>query len=377
MVARQQVAQRGLTLVELMVSMTIGLLILGALVALFVNTSGSNREFARINSVIENGRLAVQLLENEVMHGGFWGTFVPEFDDQTLEAAVVPGDVPDAVPDPCRAFDPATWTPQHLANLIGIPLQASDADIGTCGGIITDRLPGTDALVVRHAERCEPGGGPNCEPLVAGRLYFQPSRCDQDVSPYVIGVGGFDLRQRDCASPAELRQYVSDLYYVRNFAVTAGDGIPTLVRSRFDIGGGVINHQPAIAMVEGVQGFRVQFGIDDLSRTGEPVDYTAPVLWDDPDERTLARNRGDGAPDGPFVRCTAATPCNAAELANVTAVKIYVLARSRDPSPGYTDVKTYDLGDGVVPVPFNDAFKRHLFVTTVRLPNVSGRRMTP
>jgi len=27
--------------------------------------------------------------------------------------------------------------------------------------------------------------------------------------------------------------------------------------------------------------------------------------------------------------------------------------------------------------PFNDAFQRHLFVSTIRLPNVSGRRITP
>jgi type IV pilus assembly protein PilW len=64
------------------------------------------------------------------------------------------------------------------------------------------------------------------------------------------------------------------------------------------------------------------------------------------------------------------------QLINVTAVKIYVLIRSREPTPGYTDTKTYTLGSTTMG-PFNDGFKRHVYVTTVRLPNISGRRQTP
>ncbi len=78
-------AQRGFGLVELMVSMAIALVILAALVALFIGTSRNNREMATANSLIENGRFAIQLLENDLVHAGFWGTHVPQFDDQTFE----------------------------------------------------------------------------------------------------------------------------------------------------------------------------------------------------------------------------------------------------------------------------------------------------
>ena len=122
--------------------------------------------------------------------------------------------------------------------------------------------------------------------------------------------------------------------------------------------------------------FRVELGIDDLSETGAPVDYTTAVSWVDPDTRTSAANRGDGVPDDDYIRCTTAAPCAVGDLVNVTAVKFYLLAQSREPSQGYNDSKTYAIGDDVVG-PFNDAFQRHLFVTTVRLPNVAGRRMTP
>ena len=370
---RFRARQSGLTLVELMVAMTISLLILAALVALFTNTSRSNREFARANGMIESGRLAIQVLEADVQHAGYWGTYVAAFDDQT--AAGAPLDAPTVVPDPCLVYDPATWLPDYVNSLIGLPVQAYD-DATVCPGIITDRQPGTDVLVVRHAENCVPGASPNCEAVVAGRLYFQASLCTTDLDAFKLDTAGFTLNQRDCATPAEQRRFMSTLYYVRDHADAPGDGIPTLMRSQFDLNGGVLTHQPAVALIEGIQGFRVELGIDDLSETGAPVDYTAAVDWVDPDTRTSAANRGDGVPDDDYVHCTTAIPCVVGDLTNVTAVRLHVLARSRDASQGMVDAKSYTLGDTVLG-PFNDAFQRHLFVSTIRLPNVSGRRITP
>jgi type IV pilus assembly protein PilW len=364
--------QAGLSLVELMVAMTISLLILAALVALFTNTSRSNREFARANSMIESGRLAIQVLEADVIHAGFWGTFVAGFDDQTADG--VPTDAPTLVPDPCLAYDPANWTVAYVDSMIGIPVQAYD-DAAVCAGIITDRLAGTDVLVVRHAENCVPGAG-NCDAAVAGRLYFQSALCEDEVPDYILDTAGFVLTQRNCVTPADQRRFMSTIYYVRDYSETPGDGIPTLMRSEFDLAGGVLAHQAAVPLIEGINGFRVELGVDDLSETGDPVDYTAEVDWADPDTRTSATNRGDGVPDEEFLHCTTAVPCTVANLTNVSAVRLYVLARTREPSQGFQDTKTYTLGDAVLG-PYNDAFPRHLFVTTIRLPNILGRRITP
>ncbi len=367
--------QAGLSLIELMVSVTISLVILAALVGLFVNTSRSSREFARANSMIESGRLTVQVLENDITHAGFWGTYVPDFDDQTASAA--PDDVPTALPDPCLAYDPANWTEDYVDDLIGMPVQAYD-DATVCAGIVTDRLANTDVLIVRHAEPCVAGGpSPNCDAVIAGRLYFQSTLCLTDVTERVLDTAGFTLLRRDCATPAELRRFMSSIYYVRDYSVTPGDGIPTLMRSQFDLAGGVLEHQPGVPLIEGIEGFRVELGVDDLSETGAAVDYTGAIDWADPETRTTPTNRGDGVPDDEFVRCTTAVPCTADELVNLTAVKIYVLARTREPSQGLTDTKTYSLGVGTTLGPFTDAFQRHVFVTTVRLPNTSGRRITP
>jgi type IV pilus assembly protein PilW len=370
--------QGGFSLVELMISMLIGLVIIGALVTLFVNTSGNNRELARANSMIENGRFAIKVLEDDLVHAGYWSGFVPMFDDQTSND--VPTDVPTAVPDACLAYDPADWDAAYKTNLVGIPLQAYDdpaaADLATCvtDGIIDDYQADTDLLLVRHTEPCVPGEAGNCEADVAGNLYMQASFCETDATPYVFDTAGYALTRLNCATVAEKRKFVSNLYYIRDYAVTAGDGIPTLVRSQFDLSG-ALAHQAPVALVEGIEAFRIELGVDDVSKTGADVDYTDAVDWLDPDDRTTPTNRGDGVPDGDYARCS--PDCTVDELMNVTSARIYVLARSREASPNYTDSKTYTLGSAGDVGPFNDNFKRHVFTTTVRLTNIAGRRMSP
>jgi type IV pilus assembly protein PilW len=106
------------------------------------------------------------------------------------------------------------------------------------------------------------------------------------------------------------------------------------------------------------------------------VNYAAAINWADATDRMTPSNRGDGSPDGSFVHCSVAAPCTADQLVNVVAVKLYVLARSTEVSPGHTDTRTYNLGSATLG-PFNDHYKRHAFSTTVRLTNVTGRRETP
>jgi type IV pilus assembly protein PilW len=382
--------QRGFSLVELMVSIVIGLVILAAMVALFVNSSGSNRELARANTLIENGRLAIELLESDVVHAGYWGAYMPEFDDQTFGGTELPldppTDVPTAVPDPCLPYD-TPWSAADQINYLHVPVNVYDSAV-TCAGILLDKAGVTDVLVVRHAELCEAGSGGNCEGDIDGNVYFQSSRCPaEDAERFQLGTADevdFDLQQLNCTNLAEKRKFVQNIYYIRDYAVTPDDGIPTLVRSSFNMAnpGDVPAQQPAVAMIEGIEGFRVELGIDNVSEpyAGQPngtaVNYAEGVEWLDPDTRDTATNRGDGSPDGAFIECTTAVPCTVDQLMNVTAIKIYVLVRSREPAPNYTDTKTYQVGSTVMG-PFNDGFKRHVYVSTLRLPNVAGRRQTP
>lgn len=351
---------KGLSLIELMIAIAIGMVIVGALLALFLNVTRNNNEMAKMNRQVENGRFAIQLLRDNLVHAGFWGDFIPQFEDRNVSA---PGDVPDAIPDPCKA--PGTWVAADRNNLIGIPVQSN---AGTCT-VVTNQQANTDVLVVRHAE---PSTGTAC----GGEVCFQASQCGAEINAtpsqgYVLATGGHTLHKKNC-TPAVLpitsgdtavtRKLISNIYYVRDFSVTAGDGIPTLMRSEF--AGGV--HLGAQPLIDGIEGFRIEYGIDNIGKNGAAVSYVGAV------------NRGDGVPDA-FVNAAALTCASAAvcDAANVVAVRIHVLARSIETSPGYTDTKTYAMGSAGTMGPFNDGFKRHVFTTTVRLVNPSGRRETP
>lgn len=373
-------AQRGMTLVELMVGATLGMVVALALVVLYANVTRSSAEMARANLQIENGRAALMLLQQDVSHAGFWGGFVPDFDNLTLVTA--PADAPVNVPDVCLAYSSLAWNAAYQQDLMGVPVQSYESVPTSCASVLPNKKANTDILVVRHLNNCVAGAA-NCEADVAGSLYFVASRCDTQIAAppaYVLDTAGFStMLQRDCATPVtDKRKYISSIYYIRDYATTVGDGIPTLVRSRFDLSGGTLAHQAAQPLVEGIEGFVVEWGIDSLSETGAAADYTTAVTWGDA-TRNIPTNRGDGVADGAFVRCTDGTPCTVAQLSNAVSARIHVLARSIDYAPGYTDGKTYTLGSTTLG-PFTGAdshYKRHAFSGVVRLVNISGRRETP
>jgi type IV pilus assembly protein PilW len=289
-----------------------------------------------------------------------------------------------------------------VTNLIGIPVQAYEIPavvpsptLSVCASKVVSPQPKTDVLLVRHLDTQSCVAGAVGCPASAGELYFQMNSCVDSTSPgysttsYVLGTttAAFTLYQGSCTpgtpiafastgTLAQLRQYVSNLYYIRDYAVTAGDGIPTLMRSQFGLSGGVLQYRPAEALVEGIEGFRVELGVDSLSATSAAVNLTQAVSFPNPARLVTPSNRGDGYPDGAYVHCTTATPCTASQLTNTVAVKIYALVRSEYKTPGWIDDKTYTLGSTTLG-PFNDQYKRHLFTQTVRLTNVSTRRETP
>ena len=405
--------QAGMTIVEFMVAVVIGMLVLVALAAVYLNVSRSNTEMARTTSVIENGRFAIKLLEDDLVHGGYWGGFVPQYDDSTL--TTVPGDFPASVPAPCTAYG-ANWTAAYKTALIGVPLQTYEDVPTDCATIslLPNKKANSDVLVIRHADTCVAGDA-NCAALAVNQLYFQVSQCMSGTNPdtksylmdtYTSAGVPFNLHKRktDCATAAvaDLRRFVSNIYYVRDYANTVGDGIPTLVRSEFglkpkalpsDPDPTIPEQLPGVPLVEGIESFRIELGIDSLNQCGNAANYAEAVSrvdpatctdnTTDPTQNTSPKNRGDGAPDGDTVRCLGSGGCTRDQLVNAVVAKVYVLARARDETPGYKNYdatsgvgKTYQLGSTSIG-PFQDGFKRHVYSTTVRLNNISGRRVAP
>lgn len=377
---RKSCRQRGLSLIELMIALALGIIIVAAMTELFVNLSSANNELAKTNSQIENARYTLQYIENDAVHAGYLGGFLPQWDDFAWEDPLPYTSV--VKPDPCLAF--GSWTAAYENSIISIPVQvfsdlSSPATTCLSPGLIdaSTLQAGSDVLVVRHVDTTnDVAGDPN------DTLYFQVANCETEIgtTPYVMSEDPNDLvlTELDCTTETERRKWVQNIYYVRNYAVTPGDGIPTLMRSSFGVTGTSPSQQPGEPIVEGIERFNVDLGFDRRSHTGELVDNSAAILWADPDERIMPRNRGNGVVEGRFERCLSNVgTCTAADLSNVVALRLNVLSRAIEPSLAYTDDKTYSMGAVGDAGPFNDSFKRHVFSTTVRLNNVSGRRDTP
>ena len=68
-------AQVGISLIELMVSITLGLLVLSGVLTAFFNQSAARNEVERTSRQIENGRYAVDLISTDLRLAGFFGEF--------------------------------------------------------------------------------------------------------------------------------------------------------------------------------------------------------------------------------------------------------------------------------------------------------------
>ncbi|MNZ33067.1 hypothetical protein D3C78_504050 [compost metagenome] len=378
-----QRSQTGFSLIELMVASAIGLMIMAAILTLYLNVVRTNEELAKTNALVENGRFAIQLLQDDIAHAGFWDGYMPDFEDLTLPVAQAPSDIFTSAPNLCLKFD--SWTGgDYFKRRLGVAVQVHQSNtVPTgCADVVKNRKNDTDILVVRHASTCTFGDA-ECGVYESGDLNFQSSRCDEDEDAggnqikYVLTKGDEELHELDCVTPVAKRRFIYNIYYVRDYAVTVGDGIPTLVRSGFGLDG--VADQTPDALIEGVERFRVELGVDHVSDDGIDIvastganNYKSAVKWKDPDVLDSPVNRGDGSPDK-FVNCGGG--CSVDNLVNVVAVKLHVLVRSQTATQGYSDGKTYSLG-GQTFSP-NDGFKRHLFSTVVRLNNVAGRRETP
>ena len=334
------VRRAGFSLVELMVSMTIGLMLLATLLVVFANASSARGELERASRQIENGRYAVELLSDDLRIAGFLG----EVNVGALAA-------PAALPDPCSIV-PADWEaamPVHI--------QGYDAGFGAPPCIPADLKPNTDILVVRRARTCVAGSA-GCEPAIAGKPYVQSTLCNTETTPYVIGPFGataFPLMRKDCATPAALREYVVNVYFISDNN-RAGQNIPTLMR--LELTGPLVVQVP---LVEGIEEFNVGYGIDN-DGDGQPDAYTS-----DPTNYT-------------YPGCTTCTAVS--NWTNVVTAQLHVLARSPERSPRHVDTKTYSLGfdaagSAITVGPKNDGYRRHVYTAMVRIVNPAGRRDRP
>ena len=338
-VTGRQSMQLGMTLVELMVSITIGLFLVLGLVTLFASMSSTRSELDKSSRQIENGRYAIQMLSDETRHAGYYGSLV---NSPALPSSVT------SLPDPCSTDLTV------IRNSMGLPIQgyagAASATTLSAGnlGCLTNYMANTAVLVVRRAS--------TNVGFSSASFNIQVSGCAGDAAPYLVlgdsTAGNFTLHKNispGCtpitgAALADITPYLTRIFFVSSCSTltssgACNDSVPTL--KRIDIAPAGRTTTP---LVEGIEDIQFDYGIDSSL---------------------------DGAPDL-YTSSATPTPTSLTDWQNVMTLRIYVLARNLDQTAGYTDTRTYQLG----PVSFNPggAYKRHAYSELVRINNPAGRR---
>jgi len=330
---RSAFGQQGMTLVELMVGMGIGLMVVAGLAVIFADSSRSGRELEGTSRQIENGRYAADLLVQELAVAGYYG-------DVPVADAVY------TAPDACAtALADLGWDgvtkkrPNPMEGKTSTELAAL-----TCATSPSANNPG---IVLRRLDTT-PTPKASID-TTKGIAYVQTSQCNTDAAniPYVFSndTGALTLRDLPCTGAGEVRRYVTRLYYVASCNECTGPGadtIPTLKRA--ELSGNAIVVTP---LATGIERIALEYGFD-TDKDGIPDKYLKEL------------SGVAGAADNKWE--------------NVVTVKAYVLARTAEPTPGYTDTRKYAVGLSGTIGPFSDAFKRKVFATTAKLHNVAGPR---
>ncbi|MBF0126449.1 MAG: PilW family protein [Magnetococcales bacterium] len=361
LISRQAPLQAGVSLVEVMISMTIGLVILLAIISMLASSSRTQKEMDQASQIVGNGNFAINELYDNLRNAGYFGHYF--FNAQSYSGA--------ALPDPCDVSDHAA-----LLNALAMPVQGyAPASLTTrvdftgtdCAALLTSAnlQPGSDVLVLRRADTVALTGA-----YVANEIYLQSNvliaglrkndAITHTVQNNAVSAGSVAITQLD-GSPAEIRKLHVDLYFVAPCSVGSGAGgictsgddtIPTLKRLELSVSGGA-TAMVVTPLAEGVEYMKLLYGIDNNPST---VDSATGLI-------------GDGNPDT-FVAAPVLT-----EWRSVIAVQVHLLVRSPESALDHVDNKSYLLAGNAIAAR-NDAFKRHVFSSEVRLVNLAGPRST-
>jgi type IV pilus assembly protein PilW len=340
-------AQRGMSMIELLVAMAIGgFLIIGA-VTLQSNTRKTftiNEQNARLQ---ETARYVLSVMEPEIQLAGLYGysnnpTTVKlvlgenEFYASDLrQSKAAPADLPSAFND-CG---------DNFVVDVAATVQADDDDYSlACGPAGGGHNGVSDTLTLRRAGLFKVDA-----PTGNSLQLFTNRKIPMDQRMFV----GADVPDYDGAlvdEEKEIRDMVIQTYYISQNS-DSRPGMPALRLLRF-VDGPAWDDQEVIRGIEDIQ---VEFGVDpgeDQDGDGVPDDIAADGMADIVNGEALR-----------YVK-----PDNAVILSGqVVAVRIWVRVRAEQPERGFTDNRTYTYGTTVFNA--NDSFRRVLMSRTIFLRN--------
>jgi type IV pilus assembly protein PilW len=356
---RHRPRQAGLTLIEVMIGLGLGVLLLFGVGLLFSQNKQSYLQNEQLARLQEEARFALDELGRDISMAGFLAEIV----ESTLLSVGI--NAANQATFESAANAAATCGPAGLGrNWLydfsnGLAEDSMLAGDNVASGAAAAALfscidagqfqAGTDIIGIKRTSGAPSGVvnpvavPPVNAPAPAGRPYIRENGARGVLfqSPNPPESPGADP-DRVVAAPYSEWEYTPRIYYVRNFAVTAGDGVPTLCRIRLGTGAAVVPLQEE-CIAQGVEDLQFEFGLD----TNE--DGFANVYVADP------------AP---------------ADLMRTVSVRIYLLMRTLNEDVGYQDDRTYSISNRPDYTPA-DRFHRRIYASTVTVRNVNSNRLRP
>ena len=235
----------GFSLIEMMLAMLIGIIIIGGIMATYVNTRDAQRVSEDQIQMVSDARFAIDTIAYDLRHAGIFGS--------TNLPSTIKCHKGDPECDNSLATDTAIndCGAQWYVNLT-VPIFGGENmnPYATCP--IASYLAGTDVLVLRYADS-NPIAIAN---LVDDVVYV---RSNYKGGELFVGSGTtIPTVPAEANVPTNNHLLISRAYYVSAFTDKAGDGYPSLRRVDL-VKGPEIQDQ---LILPGVEQLQIQYGID-------------------------------------------------------------------------------------------------------------------
>lgn len=346
-------SSRGYSLIELMVALTIGLIILGAVSTLFVGSKKGYTTQDRLARLQENARFAMQFIIRDMRLAGYYGC-VDDITDQNLSNTLngASGFAYNAS-SPLEGFDSstATWYPSGVTTTPSGKISGTDmmmirmADPSATISI-SKEMPNSsaelevssvsgfsegDIIVVSDCSSADIMQITNVQ-TAASKLQHAPGGADATKNPPWPGNSTQKLSKSYGTSGSKVMKFISRQYYIG----TGASGNPALFRAD--------NAGSGVELVDGIERLEFLFGKDTDS---------------------------DNTPNT-YLKAGATGLQSAVDWSSVVSVRIGILARTLNQEDTDTNSSSYDVdGDGTndFTAP-GDRHKRRTFTATVHLRNL-------
>lgn len=272
----------GFTLIEVIISLALGLVLLLGLSSLFVQNNRSYKQNEAQMALQDQARFALSTLSRDLQMAGYWGGM--SMGSQILPSSTINGAVSAA--NDCGA-DSSSWalTTSKRVEYFNWTLNAQASSKFKC---LSNVQAGTDVLAVRRVAGQEAASITACgDVTLADKTFYLKTNGVEGSLIRTSGTSYTEACTTDApiTAPMSFFKLVPRLYYVRNYAKLAGDGIPTLCRRELQHAATPKLEEECLA--EGVEDFQIVWGIDG-NKADDPT-FTPNHYTTSPTDAELAR----------------------------------------------------------------------------------------